>query len=450
MSDSVELLPDTDSDKTMNEVQAASSAVAPPSGVGRPLPAGNGLPGSVGGVGGDDRPRLSMYQGNREFVQQINIMNNMIDYAEVGYAVTETEHEAERRHQTAMARFQHHQEVTAANRDEQFQKEYNSLMAYSDEMYSRQEFEFACQKRNLIAELSEYQRVCSRQIANNENMEGTIQALKQAHQQSLRTFQEEQCQYLTGVFEEHHQSEMGILNERFAETETVMEQQNSSLQDELMAAESALRKEKAARKEAPLLGEVKPPPGLRTAFERAPDGPELPPPSPFKVPAGMKTFLDKISNPPSITGFATPQTPRSMADAAPKGQPNFPAAEATTAPRPGNLPGSSANPDFAGFIEAQKAMFESFKGEKPKPSEEEKPKVKEAESIKLPEFPKPETYRSWKTATREAIRAASDQPDEAFKWVLEVYDKDADHQKLREPGKFLTLDTKLLAALTNR
>ena len=93
-------------------------------------------------------------------------------------------------------------------------------------------------------------------------------------------------------------------------------------------------------------------------------------------------------------------------------------------------------------------MFESFNWEKPKPSEEEKPKVKEAESIKLPEFPKPETYRSWKPATREAIRAASDQPDEAFKWVLEVYDKDADHKKLREPGKFLTLDTKLLAALT--
>ena len=320
-------------------------------------------------------------------------------------------------------------------------------MAYSDEMYSRQEFEFACQKRNLIAELSEYQQVCSRQIAKNENMEGTIQALKQAHQRSLRTFQEEQCQYLTGVFEEHHQSEVGVLNERFAETETVMEQQNSLLQDELMAAESALRKEKAARKEAPLLGEVKPPPGRRTAFERAPDGPELPPPSPLEVPAGMKTFLDKISNPPSITGFATPQTPRSMADAAPKGQPSFPAAEATTAPCPGNLPGSSAE-DFAGFIEAQKAMFESFKGEKPKPSEEEKPKVKEAESIKLPEFPKPETYRSWKTATREAIRAASDQLDEAFKWVLEVYDKDAEHQKLREPGKFLTLDTMLLAALT--
>ena len=34
-----------------------------------------------------------------------------------------------------------------------------------------------------------------------------------------------------------------------------------------------------------------------------------------------------------------------------------------------------------------------------------------------------------------------------MKWVLEVYDKDADHKTLSEPGKFLTLDTKLLAAL---
>ena len=72
-----------------------------------------------------------------------------------------------------------------------------------------------------------------------------------------------------------------------------------------------------------------------------------------------------------------------------------------------NMPGSSTRPDFAGFIEAQKAMFESLKGDKPKPSEKEKPEVKDAESIKLPEFPKPETYRSWKAAPREAIRAAS-------------------------------------------
>ena len=137
MSDSVERIPDNQSDKTMEEVQQATKAMAPPSGAGRPTPVGNGLPSSV------------RAKDNREFVQQINIMNHMVDYAERRYAVTETEHEAERRHQTAMARLQKHQEATTATRDEQFQKEYHSLMAYSNEMHARQEFEFACQKRQL-------------------------------------------------------------------------------------------------------------------------------------------------------------------------------------------------------------------------------------------------------------------------------------------------------------
>ena len=74
MSGFVELVPDDQSDKTMEEVQQATMALVPPSGVGRPLPAGNGLPGSVRD---GDRPHLSMYQDNREFVQQINIMNNI-------------------------------------------------------------------------------------------------------------------------------------------------------------------------------------------------------------------------------------------------------------------------------------------------------------------------------------------------------------------------------------
>ena len=68
-----------------------------------------------------------------------------------------------------------------------------------------------------------------------------------------------------------------------------------------------------------------------------------------------------------------------------------------------------------------------------------KPQIKEAETINFPEFPSPESYRSWKTATREAVRAASDSPDEAFKWILEAYDKNASHESLRDPGKFLTL-----------
>ena len=80
-----------------------------------------------------------------------------------------------------------------------------------------------------------------------------------------------------------------------------------------------------------------------------------------------------------------------------------------------------------------------------KSDDDGKPKAKEAESIRLLDFPTPETYRSWRIAAREAIRAASDRPDEAFAWVQA---KDQSLEGLRDPGKFLTLNiAKLLSAI---
>ena len=49
---------------------------------------------------------------------------------------------------------------------------------------------------------------------------------------------------------------------------------------------------------------------------------------------------------------------------------------------------------------------------------------------------------------REIVRAASDQPDEAFQWLLEVYSRDANVEFLRDTGKFLALGAKLLDALS--
>ena len=140
-----------------------------------------------------------------------------------------------------------------------------------------------------------------------------------------------------------------------------------------------------------------------------------------------------------------------MAEA--KGAPSFaqPAEtpRSTTGPQVpvGNPSEGAPNPTLE-FLKAQTALLEAAGLLKGESAQEEKPKAKEAETVKLPDFPNPETYRSWKTATRESIRAASDKPDEAFKWILEVYDKGASHEALRDPQKFLTLDTKLLAALT--
>ncbi|OLQ11620.1 hypothetical protein AK812_SmicGene4496 [Symbiodinium microadriaticum] len=83
-----------------------------------------------------------------------------------------------------------------------------------------------------------------------------------------------------------------------------------------------------------------------------------------------------------------------------------------------------------------------------KKDDDDKPRVKEAEVIRLPGFPNPESYRSWKISVREAVRAASDRPDEAFNWVQEVYEKTATSEALRTTGKFITLDTKILNALS--
>ena len=69
-----------------------------------------------------------------------------------------------------------------------------------------------------------------------------------------------------------------------------------------------------------------------------------------------------------------------------------------------------------------------------KKDDDDKPRVKEAETIRLPGFPNPESYGSWKISVREAVRAASDRPDEAFNWVQEVYEKTATSEALRTTG----------------
>ena len=224
--------------------------------------------------------------------------------------------------------------------------------------------------------------------------------------------------------------------------EADLQSQNDELQDELSAAERALKFHQRASET-----NERPPEGGAAASEKdglasgesrpkAPQGPGLP--DPFVIPESMRGMFPHLgakapavdyipgTTPPLDSGFLTPV----------EKIPKEPVSK--EAPPP---------PGLQGLSELDKFNLLTAKILAKQP-EEDKPKVKEAETIKLPEFPNPETYRSWKTAAREAIRAASDQPDSAFAWILEVYKKDASHEKLRDPGKFLTLDTKLLASLS--
>ena len=78
---------------------------------------------------------------------------------------------------------------------------------------------------------------------------------------------------------------------------------------------------------------------------------------------------------------------------------------------------------------------------------DDKPKVKEADTIKLPAIPGPETHRNWRIKTREAIVAAATNPDATFEWI-EVWKEGQNIQALRKVAPFAT-DAKLLSALTN-
>ena len=86
---------------------------------------------------------------------------------------------------------------------------------------------------------------------------------------------------------------------------------------------------------------------------------------------------------------------------------------------------------------------EGTDGEKPKN------KAKEAEKITFPKFPLPEQYRNWRIRVREAVVAASDKPDMAFEWLSKVWAKESTEEQLRDPEGFVTLDAKVLSAITN-
>ena len=76
-------------------------------------------------------------------------------------------------------------------------------------------------------------------------------------------------------------------------------------------------------------------------------------------------------------------------------------------------------------------------------------KAKESDRILVPKFPQPENYRNWRIRVRDAIIAASAKPDLAFQWVEEVFKTDQSIEALKDSGKFVTLDAKLMSSLTN-
>ena len=67
--------------------------------------------------------------------------------------------------------------------------------------------------------------------------------------------------------------------------------------------------------------------------------------------------------------------------------------------------------------------------------------TKEADHIKIPSFPQPESYRNWKIRVRVALRAASSKPDKAFSWINKVWVEGQTIEGLASPEGFTTLDS---------
>ena len=88
-----------------------------------------------------------------------------------------------------------------------------------------------------------------------------------------------------------------------------------------------------------------------------------------------------------------------------------------------------------------------YLGESFESKSDEKPQAKEADTIKIPALPLAESYRNWRIKTREAVVAASTDPDNTFKWVSESWKEERTPEALRKVAPFATRYAKLLLPL---
>ena len=293
--------------------------------------------------------------------------------------------------------------------------------------------------RRELQELENSKITYALDVQMQENM--LAQRLQEQAASAIQESQHELVQQFQANFEQHRLR----TREEHMVTVSELQEQNDELQERLESAERAFEKslqghDTATPKGQPSQASNMPEPQHSSSFPSAPKAPMFSMPN--VIPPSARELFNTMNPQATTTAHAPPQqqqqAPNDSPGFVPPGETAHPAAE-HGAPSLGNQL----------LLETQRAILESLENLKGNKGEgDSKPKVKEAEVIKLPEFPTPESYRSWKTAVREKIRAASDNPDEAFEWILEVYRSGASHDTLRNPGKFVTLDTKLLEALT--
>ena len=70
--------------------------------------------------------------------------------------------------------------------------------------------------------------------------------------------------------------------------------------------------------------------------------------------------------------------------------------------------------------------------------------VMKADDIVLPTLPEPAAFHKWRAEVRNKVKAASQDPDKAFEWIIELEDSTASVERFADcPKRFLALDAKL-------
>ena len=439
MSESSELVPEMD-------LTAQNPAVQPP------VTGGHAGAGTAPGLA---FPAPSSVQQFNVFAPQYSVE---LHITQMRTEIRELEDHAERRHKQHLLTYQEAAAVGLANMEERAEKNHLEAMAELQRALATSEYKAANRENTLLAEMSVLQQQArdGDQALREELAEMSAKHISDALDQHLAESRfaedlreqahqhvEQSQQVMVEQFQAHFAAyevrQKQVFDEKFSE----LRDQNDELQEKLDSAERALEKALEQAHPATPKGQPVPAPGMSSqnipAAPRAPTAPLFTTAS--AIPQSARNLFESM-NPGGVTATSTfPRTPTAG--------PSVAKAPSVTAPPAAGLGAPSTDVLSTGLLETQMAILSKLKDMRGETKDDSsKPKVKEAETINLPDFPNPDSYRSWKTATREAVRAASDSPDEAFKWILEAYDKDADHASLRDPGKFLTLDTKLLAALT--
>ena len=108
---------------------------------------------------------------------------------------------------------------------------------------------------------------------------------------------------------------------------------------------------------------------------------------------------------------------------------------------PGSSPTTSSSDSESSFARKVRKTLEH--------SRSSETKAKESDRVLVPKFPQPETYRNWRIRVGDAVIAASSKPDLAFQWIEEVFRTGQSIEALKDSGKFVTLDAKLMSSFTN-